>query len=59
MHDAVVFNIRGPSWRLCEHHGLEIAAADPHQTIRREPHPTAGGPGHSPRIPIIADRHIR
>ena len=25
MHNAVVFNIRGPSWRLKEHHGLEIA----------------------------------
>lgn len=25
MHRAVVFNIRGPSWRLREHHGLEIA----------------------------------
>lgn len=25
MHNAVVFNIRGPSWRLREHHGLEIA----------------------------------
>jgi DNA replication protein DnaC len=29
MHDAVVFNIRGPSWRLREHHGLEIAATHP------------------------------
>ena len=25
MHNAVVFNIRGPSWRMREHHGLEIA----------------------------------
>ena len=25
MHNAIVFNIRGPSWRLREHHGLEIA----------------------------------
>ena len=25
MHNAVVFNIRGPSWRLREHAGLEIA----------------------------------
>ena len=25
MHNAVVFNIKGPSWRLREHHGLEIA----------------------------------
>lgn len=25
MHKAIVFNIRGPSWRLREHNGLEIA----------------------------------
>ena len=25
MHNAVVFNIRGPIWRLKERHGLEIA----------------------------------
>ena len=25
MHHAIVFNIRGPSWRLREHNGLEIA----------------------------------
>ena len=25
MHNAIVFNIRGPSWRMREHHGLEIA----------------------------------
>jgi DNA replication protein DnaC len=29
MHDAIVFNIRGPSWRLREHHGLEIATTNP------------------------------
>lgn len=29
MHNAVVFNIRGPSWRLREHHGLEIATTEP------------------------------
>jgi DNA replication protein DnaC len=29
MHNAVVFNIRGPSWRLREHHGLEIATTQP------------------------------
>ncbi len=28
MHKAIVFNIRGPSWRLREHNGLEIAATD-------------------------------
>ena len=25
MHNAIVFNIKGPSWRLREHHSLEIA----------------------------------
>ena len=29
MHDAIVFNIRGPSWRLREHNGLEIATTHP------------------------------
>ncbi len=29
MHNAVVFNIRGPSWRLREHQGLEIATTNP------------------------------
>jgi DNA replication protein DnaC len=29
MHKAIVFNIKGPSWRLREHNGLEIAARDP------------------------------
>jgi DNA replication protein DnaC len=29
MHNAVVFNIRGPSWRLREHHSLEIATTQP------------------------------
>ena len=28
MHKAIVFNIRGPSWRLRDHNGLEIAATD-------------------------------
>ena len=35
MHDAVVFNIRGPSWRLREHNGLKIAATDPDERRRR------------------------
>jgi hypothetical protein len=29
MHKAVVFNIKGPSWRLREHNGFEIATRDP------------------------------
>lgn len=35
MHDAIVFNIRGPSWRLREHNGLEIAATNPDERSRR------------------------
>jgi DNA replication protein DnaC len=35
MHDAVVFNIRGPSWRLREHNSLEIATTNPHERRRR------------------------
>ena len=29
MHNAVVFNIKGPSWRLREHHALTTATTDP------------------------------
>ena len=29
MHKAIVFNIRGPSWRLREHNSLEIATTTP------------------------------
>ncbi len=29
MHNAIVFNIKGPSWRVREHSGLEIAATQP------------------------------
>lgn len=28
MHNAIVFNIKGPSWRLREHNGLQIAATN-------------------------------
>jgi DNA replication protein DnaC len=36
MHDAVVFNIKGPSWRLREHQALaEAAATDPEPRRRR------------------------
>ena len=34
MHDAVVFNMHGPSWRLREHNGLEIATTDPERSRR-------------------------
>ena len=50
MHNAVVLNIKGPSWRLREHHGLEIATTlTPPPTARQNPH-------HATRIPMIADR---
>ena len=29
MHNAIVFNIKGQSWRPREHNGLEIATANP------------------------------
>ena len=32
MHNAVVFNIKGPSWRMREHHALETATTDPEST---------------------------
>ncbi|NNE96530.1 MAG: ATP-binding protein [Acidimicrobiales bacterium] len=35
MHNAIVFNIKGPSWRLREHNGLELAATDPNPTKGR------------------------
>ena len=36
MHNAVVFNIKGPSWRMREHHALEQAATDPDTGLRKE-----------------------
>lgn len=30
MHRAVVFNIKGPSWRMREHDALEMATRDLH-----------------------------
>jgi DNA replication protein DnaC len=35
MHNAVVFNIRGPSWRLKEHHALTTAATNTDQRRNR------------------------
>ena len=35
MHNAIVFNIRGPSWRLREHNSLEIATTQPDQRRTR------------------------
>ena len=35
MHNAIVFNIKGPSWRLREHNGLELAATNPTETTNR------------------------
>ena len=38
MHNAVVFNIKGPSWRMREHHALETAATEPEPTGGRRRH---------------------
>lgn len=35
MHNAVVFNIRGPSWRMREHHALQTAATSPTEPASR------------------------
>ena len=35
MHNAVVFNIKGPSWRMREHHALEVATTEEHSERRR------------------------
>ena len=35
MHDAIVFNIKGPSWRLREHQALTTAVTDPTERRRR------------------------
>jgi IstB-like ATP binding protein len=35
MHNAIVFNIRGPSWRLKEHDSLQIATTNPDQRSTR------------------------
>lgn len=35
MHNAIVFNIRGPSWRLREHDSLQIATTHPAERSRR------------------------
>ena len=35
MHNAVVFNIKGPSWRMREHHALEEAATEQTERSRR------------------------
>lgn len=38
-HNAVVFNIHGPSWRPKEHDSLQIATTQPTQRSHRQPHP--------------------
>jgi len=35
MHNAVVFNIKGPSWRMREHHALEKATTEPEKDPER------------------------
>jgi hypothetical protein len=41
MHNAIVFNIKGPSWRLREHNGLEIATTNPTERRPELTSPTA------------------
>jgi len=40
MHNAVVFNIKGPSWRLREHHALTAATTDPRPNTDEPRHVT-------------------
>ena len=58
MHNAVVFNIKGPSWRLREHHGLEIATTtNPRHppTARQNPASRdAKSDDRQTRLPLIA-----
>ena len=35
LHRSVVFNIKGPSWRMREHHALETAATEPEASSGR------------------------
>jgi DNA replication protein DnaC len=35
MHNAVVFNIKGPSWRMREHHALEQASVESETATER------------------------
>jgi DNA replication protein DnaC len=37
MHRAIVFNIKGPSWRMREHHALETASHAPDDPSENEP----------------------
>ena len=55
MHNAIVFNIRGPSWRLREHDSLQIAATQP---SARQPHPAKPAPTIPPRPSLRIDRDI-
>ena len=60
MHNAVVFNIKGPSWRLREHHALTAATTDPRSRAnvphRDEHRPrTATFDDHRTRISLIAN----
>jgi hypothetical protein len=62
MHDTIVFNIRGPSWRLREHNGLEIATTH-HEGRHRQPYrrpaarsPNANCSDRRSRLRVIAHR---
>jgi DNA replication protein DnaC len=62
MHNAVVFNIKGPSWRLREHQALTTATTDPTKEApltspaEDEPHPaTATFVDRRTRLSLIAN----
>ena len=51
MHNAVVFNIRGPSWRPREHNSLETATTEPAQSRICCPPPHQPEPLAATRLP--------
>lgn len=59
MHDAVVFNIKGPSWRLREHQALTEMATNPTERSRRRPYRPEERPTPEPRLSLILKRDFR
>ena len=61
MHRAIVFNIKGPSWRMREHQALTAGASTFFKRQRKEAPLTSKTPARGlnpPRISMIADREI-
>ena len=66
MYNGVVFNIKGPSWRLREHQALTTATTDPpnddgaNLTNREEPQPANANPAdHRTRLSSIANGELK